>query len=66
MKVDLRTSPADPAASVAHIAKTPDPDGTTTVFLAGDRDDLEGAEAFIVVMADDGAILAQQQTTIGG
>jgi hypothetical protein len=64
--IDLRTTAADPASSVAHLAKPPDPDGTATIFLDGDRDDLVGSAAYIVVVDDDGAILAQQQTVIGG
>lgn len=65
MTVDLRTSAADPASSVADTPKVPDPDGTTTLFLHGDRDDLVGSAAWIVVTGEDGALLAQQQTVIG-
>jgi hypothetical protein len=66
MTVDLRLSPADPTSSVADSTKTPDPDGTATLFLDGDRDDLIGTEGYVTVTAPDGSVLAQQQTTIGG
>ena len=66
MTLDLRTSAADPASSIADTPKQPDPDGTASIFLAGERDDLIGEEAYIVVAASDGTILAQRQTTIGG
>ncbi|MCA9861853.1 MAG: BREX-1 system phosphatase PglZ type B [Thermomicrobiales bacterium] len=65
MTIDVRTSAADPSSSVAHLAKPPDPDGTATIFLASERDDLAGEEAYIVVVDANGAILAQQQTVIG-
>jgi hypothetical protein len=66
MTVDLRLSPADPTSSVADSIKTPDPDGTATLFLDGDRDDLVSTEGYLTVTASDGSVLAQRQTTIGG
>ena len=66
MTIDLRSSTADPASSIADTPKHPDPDGTAALFLAGDQDDRLGEEAFIVVTDEGGTILAQQQTVIGG
>lgn len=63
LKVDLRRRPMDHASSVAMRTKHPDPDGTLAVFA---DDEAEGADAYLVVLATDGAILAQMETRIGG
>lgn len=66
MTIDLRTHAADPASSIAHARKSPELDGAAAIFVAPEYDDREGDVAFIVVTDEGGAILAQQQTVIGG
>jgi hypothetical protein len=61
--VDIRTQPANPATSLCG---GPEPviDGTAAVVV--EDADLEGSAAYVVVLAPDGAVAAQQLTSVGG
>lgn len=61
--VDVRAMPGEPSSSVAQ-----DPRDTLTTGKAAllvPDEDLEGESAYVVVVASDGTILAQRETTIG-
>ena len=61
--VDLRALPADPATSIAEEAK--ETLATGKVSLVVPDEDLEGERAYLVVVAPDGAILAQREVVVG-
>lgn len=61
--VDLRRHAGDPASSIAtrgHLTG-----GTGKVILLVEDDDYEGETAQLVVVASDGTILLQRETTVG-
>ena len=62
--IDIRTKAADPATSLAERPKAPDADGVASLPVPDD--DREGEAAVVVVYMEDGAVLAQDHTTIGG
>lgn len=61
--VDIRARPGEPASSVVGEAK--ETTGTGRVSLLVPDEDLEGDEAYVVVVAADGSILIQREVTIG-
>lgn len=64
-QVDLRLEPGDKNSSVADSIKTPSAYGKVSIYLAGDRDDLDGNEVFVTVFNETG-VLAEQSTIVGG
>ena len=65
---DLRLSPADPASSVARAPRELDEDSTAALVLDEERlggVDPEDLEAWAVIVAADGTVLAQQRTRPG-
>jgi len=61
--VDLRALPADPSTSIAEAAK--ETLTTGKVSLVVPDADLEGERAYLVVVAPDGAVLAQREVVVG-
>lgn len=61
--VDIRALPADPSTSVAETVKETTGAGKQSLHVPAE--DLEGEEAFVVIVADDGRILAQRDVVIG-
>jgi len=62
-KVDLRSHAGDAGSSVADLARVTG--GTGKVILLVEDEDLEGEQAQLVVVADDGTVLLQRETTVG-
>jgi hypothetical protein len=62
--VDLRSRPADPGSSLASEMKELDDTGVASLLPSSN--DLDGTAAVLVVLAADGAVLAQRATVIGG
>ncbi len=63
-QIDIRERPGDPATSISQAAKTIPEDGMVSLVIPDDR--FEGAEAFIVILDDNGNPLAQRKVIIGG
>ncbi len=63
LSIDVRMQPGNPATSVATAPKPFKDDGTGSV-LVEDRD-LEGQEAMVVLLDDEGRLIAQRSTHIG-
>ena len=63
LSVDLRTRVNDESSSAAG-ARSVDADGAASLLVA--NDDLEGRPAAIVVLGEDGQVIARQSTIIGG
>lgn len=61
-KVDLRRHAGDAASSIADLARVTG--GTGKVILLVEDEDLEGEQAQLVVVADDGHVLLQRETTV--
>ena len=61
--LDLRTHPGNAATSVAMGAKPFKEDGTSSVVV--EDEDMEGEEATIVLIDDEGRLVAQRETVIG-
>jgi len=61
--IDLRTLAADPASSIADIARVTGGEGKV-ILLVGDEE-LEGQLAQLVLVAADGTLLLQRETTVG-
>jgi hypothetical protein len=61
--VDIRALPADASTSVAQTVKETTSGGKQSLHVPDE--DLEGEKAYIVIVAADGAILAQREVTIG-
>ncbi len=64
LSVDLRTQPGNPESSVIMSAKPLKENGTASVVV--DNEDLEGKEATLVLLDDEGKLVAQVATVIGG
>lgn len=64
LQVDLRSKPNDPATSITNGGKTLDGSGTVTLFV--ENEDLEGSVVAAVVCSDAGQVIAKQNTTVGG
>lgn len=62
-KVDIRALPADPTTSVAETVKETIGSGRQSLHVPDDE--LEGEPAYVVIVADDGSILAQREVVIG-
>ncbi len=61
---DIRLKPGDPSTSVAMDAKIIPEEGEVALIVP--NDDLEGSDAMIVILDEDGTTRAQRKTTIGG
>jgi hypothetical protein len=61
-KVDLRRYAGDAGSSVADLARVTG--GTGKVILLVDDEDLEGERVQLVVVANDGTVLLQRETTV--
>lgn len=64
LKVDLRNKPNDPTTSITSGGKPLDGTGTVTLFV--EDEDLEGSVVAAVVCSEAGQVLAKQSTTVGG
>lgn len=62
--LDIRTRPADPAATIASVPKPFKENGTASIVVPDE--DLTGEKAFLVILDDNGNLVAQILTTIGG
>lgn len=62
-KVDLRRSAGDADSSIAALARVTG--GSGKVILLVEDEDLGGEPAKLVVVADDGTVLLQRETTVG-
>lgn len=60
----IRLSPGDPGSTVGG-PKAPNGDGEVKV-LVSEEDAPEGTAAYVVLLGDEGNVVAQQQTTVGG
>ena len=63
LRADIRTKPAEPTSSIAFETKPLDVGGQTTLLVS---DDHEGLAALVVLLGDDGRVMAKAPTTIGG
>lgn len=61
---EIRLAPADPSTSVGG-PKSPSEPGEIKV-LVDEEEAAEGTTAYVVLVAPDGAVVAQRQTTVGG
>lgn len=61
--VDIRALPADPSTSVAATVKETTSAGKQSLHV--EDEDLEGEDAYLVIVGADGSILAQRDVTIG-
>jgi hypothetical protein len=61
--VDIRALPADANTSVAQTVKETTSAGKQSLHVLDEE--LEGEQAYIVIVSSDGAILAQREVTIG-
>jgi hypothetical protein len=64
LKVDLRNKPNDPTTSITSGGKPLDGTGTVTLFV--EDEDLEGSVVAAVVCSEAGQVLAKHSTTVGG
>lgn len=62
--LDIRTQPGNPSSSVVYEVKTLKNKGTASVVV--ENEDLEGMESIIVLINQEGELVAQINTTIGG
>ena len=63
LSLDLRTHPGNPSTSVVMRVQPFRLDGTSSVVV--EDEDMEGHEATIVVIDDQGRLIAQNETEIG-
>ncbi len=61
--VDLRALPADPKTSIAEEAKETSSTGKASLVVPDEEH--EGERAHLVLVADDGQIIAQREVTVG-
>lgn len=64
LAADLRMRPGDASTSLLAAPARLKPDGSLAVIV--EDEDLEGKTAYLVILDQNGAILAQAETTIGG
>ena len=64
MTVDLRTKPAAPDSSLCDGGKALKSDGSCSLLV--ENDDNEGMAAVLVLLSPGGAVVARQNTTVGG
>lgn len=62
-RCDIRTAPAKPDSSVVASLK-PFHDGMATLIV--DRDEIEGQSATVIVLNEQGEIVCQESTVVGG
>jgi hypothetical protein len=63
LRADIRTKPADPTSSIAFETKLLDIGEQATLLVS---DDNEGLAAIVVLLGEDGRVMAKAPTTIGG
>ena len=64
LQIDLRNKPNDPTTSITSGGKALDGSGTVTLFI--EDEDLEGSVVAAVVCSEAGQVLAKQNTMVGG
>jgi hypothetical protein len=64
MLIDLRMRAGDPSTSLIAAPRTLGSGGSAALLV--EDEDRMGASALVVVLAPDGALISQRQTTIGG
>jgi len=64
LSVDIREKPNDPSSSVASKIKPLKANGTVSMVV--ENEDLKGTLIYVVVLNDQGQLLAQKDTIIGG
>jgi hypothetical protein len=64
MTVDLRTKPAAPDSTLCDGGKALKSDGSCSLLV--ENDDNEGMAAVLVLLSPGGAVVAKQNTTVGG
>jgi hypothetical protein len=64
LKLDVRAAAGDPATSLVLSVKPFKQNPTASVVI--ENEDLQGSDAWVVVMDKGGALVAQRATTIGG
>jgi hypothetical protein len=64
LSFDIRTQPGNSDTSVAISAKTLKSNGTASVVV--ENEDLEGSDATVVLIDEDGELVAQVTTVVGG
>ncbi len=63
VRVDLRTKPNAPDASIAGSVKALDAEGRASLVV--ENEDLAGTAAVVVLLDNAGRVLARQPTTVG-
>lgn len=61
---DIRHKPADAAASLLAAPRPIKPDGSLSLLV--ENEDMEGDRAFLVILDQNGSLLTQYETVIGG
>jgi hypothetical protein len=64
LSADIRTHAGDPSSSVVVSIKPLKDNGTASVVV--ENEDLQGREAFLVLLAVSGELVAEEKTVIGG
>lgn len=64
LSLDIRTQAGDPASSVVVSVKELKDNGTASVVV--EDEELQGQEAFLVLLSADGELVAEANTVIGG
>jgi hypothetical protein len=64
LQADLRKAAGNPSTSIVVTTKGFKNNGTTSLVV--EDENLEGNEAFVVILSSDGAILSQRNTCVGG
>ena len=64
LQIDLRSKPNDPGTSITSGGKPLDGSGTVTLFI--EDEDLEGSVVAVVVCNPSGQVIAKQNTIVGG
>lgn len=64
LSLDIRTQAGDPASTVVISVKPLKEHGTASVVV--ENEDLEGREAFVVLLGESGELVAAARTVIGG
>jgi hypothetical protein len=64
IQVDIRTEAGSPDSSVVVTPRALKSEGTASIVV--EDDGFEGKKAFVVCIATDGNLVAQQETVVGG
>ncbi len=64
LSMDIRIQPGNPSTSVVMGVKPVKENGTASVVI--EKEELDGAEAFVVVLDENNGIVAQSKTVVGG